>query len=132
MPRLAFSAYRNLSLTQQIELLASYKYAWVNSNESSHDYGYASLELAHLWNLADRYRLETSARYRGDTQIQQEYRGQQGSLFSSFHIYLEDQLSLNVNAMASFRWSDQKDRVVQSWNWTYGIGLVYHLDRAIF
>ncbi|MDX2472594.1 MAG: hypothetical protein QNL91_02705 [Candidatus Krumholzibacteria bacterium] len=131
-PRLAFSASRNLSLTQQIELLAAYVYSWSNSNDNSRDYGYATLEVAHLWNLTDRYRLDTSARYRGGSEIQREYREQQGALSSSFSIYLEDQLSLNVNAMASFQWTDLDDRVAQTWNWTYGVGLVYHLDRAIF
>lgn len=132
MPRLSVSAYRNLSLSQQIHLTARYAYVWANSNERTNDRGSADVTLAHLWNLTDRYLLETALDYRGSSEIQQNVDQQRASLGTNFHIFLEDQLSLYVNANATYNWDKWGDRENLAWNWSYGVGLLYHLDRAIF
>ncbi len=132
LTRLSLDVYRNLSLTQQVRLSGDYSYTWTNSNDIGRDRGSVNLRVAHLWNLTDRFRLDTAFAYDGDSDIQHETRNQRGSLGSSFNIYLEDQLSLNASMWGAYNWVERAEDVNQSWNWTYGIGLVYHLDRAIF
>ncbi len=124
--------YHNLSLTQQISLSGSYGYRWENNNTTAYDGSDVDLELSHLWNLTDRYRLDTSFAYEGSARVQSEMRSQSGSLQSDFYVYLEDQLSLNLSARTSYRWNEHLEAEDLSWSWTYGVGLIYHLDRAIF
>jgi hypothetical protein len=131
-PRIGVAFFHNLSLTQQVHASGRYAYAWTNADDRARDNGYVDVTLEHLWNLTDRYRLDTSFKYRGMSEIQGELRGHRGSLGSVFNVFLEDQLSLQASVQTSYQWSEQVEDVDQNWRWTYGVGLVYHLDRAIF
>ncbi len=131
-PEVDFCWYHNLSLTQQIMVSTRYLYGWENRGTDSFQMGILDFSLEHLWNMTDRINLETGLHFHGYSRIVEEERSRQVTFSSNLDIYLEDQLSLSLNTMARYSWSRELEEENIGWDLVYRLGLVYHIDRAIF
>ena len=153
-PRLNFLWVRNLSFNHQLTLNtgASYRQEDLSSTESlGQSYSdkretlSGDLSMAHLWTIADRYRLDTSLDFVGSYNernndvsriIERDFRTE---LVSAFRIFLEDNMSLvaSIRGANAHGYDDYQDlmdteRYTRSWNWSYGIGIEYYLDRVLY
>ena len=152
--RLNFLWARNLSFNHQLTLKTGVNY---NQSDESHEWDSGRsdsarwedlggvIDLAHLWTIADRYRLDTILHFYG-SYYEAEYetgrnieRNLRTNLSSTFRVFLEDNMSLvahvrGTNEQHYFDNDDTSDteRYTRSWNWSYGIGLEYYLDRFLY
>ena len=101
----------------------------------------ASFQTDHLWNVADRYTLNTSVDFHG-------YYRESGipgaptsisrtgivSLASSLRVFLEDSLDLVASIYGDHRASGQSqpDYDEHSWSWSYRLAFDYALDRLLY
>ncbi len=136
---------RNLTFDHQLTLSADADYSRASRSVSSSDYVTGGIDFAHLWTIADRYRWDTSLGLNGayeelasddERRIQ---RNLETALQSVFTIFIENNLSLNlrVRGSNSQEYSDYvylgyNERYYRRWNWSYGIGLEYFLDRFLY
>ncbi|MCK9994746.1 MAG: hypothetical protein KAH56_00530, partial [Candidatus Krumholzibacteria bacterium] len=134
-PAVFFLWTRNLNLDNQLSLRASARYATVGGQEYKEELVSGGMDLAHLWTIADRYRLDTSlnvAGYYNEQNFDAERainRSIETTLHSIFRIFLEDSMALSASVLGSSRQSGHDsisyvyaDRYSRSWHWSYGIG----------
>ncbi|MFH2053548.1 MAG: hypothetical protein ABIK96_13875 [bacterium] len=140
-PALSAVWARNLSLHHQLTLSANLDYTWVRNVYTVEEGAGIRFQGDHLWNVADRYRLDTMLRagyeYREDLElVDQEYllRSVVVDLSSSLRIYLEDSLNLVASVQGGYDWRRGGDPKVDwtLWKWSYGIGVEYALDRFLY
>jgi len=144
-PAVIFLWTRNLNLDNQLSLGASARYASVGGQDYKGEEVSGGMDLAHLWTIADRYRLDTSLNVAGyynernDDADRMINRSIQTTIHSMFRIFLEDSMALSASVFGSNRQSE-RDRVAfvdtdqysRTWNWSYGIGIEYYLDRILY
>jgi hypothetical protein len=121
----------NLSLTQQVSVRCNWGYRWQNQGDRLNEDTVLDCTVSHLWNLADRYLLETSGSYHHLGNIDSDTRDRAARLQSVLSIYLEDRVSLNTRVAAAYDWGRNAEDRRESWNWSYSLGLSYHLDRLL-
>lgn len=131
-PRLSLSWFHNFSLTQQLNLYGILSYTWDNDAAASSEFASSSAGVGHLWNLADRYRLDTTLAYSGSNRPNGPANRGRVSISSSLNVFIEDQASLVFQAKANYQWDHFESYKRYGWAWDYRLGLTYHLDRAIF
>ena len=152
--RLNFLWVRNLGFNHQLTLNtgASYRQEdWSSTESLGQSYSDkrevlgGDLSLAHLWTIADRYRLDTALDFVGSYNerkndvrrlIERDFRTE---LVSEFRVFLEDNMSLvaNIRGSNAHGYDDLQDQIdterySRAWNWSYGIGLEYYLDRVLY
>lgn len=136
---------RNLTFDHQLTLSADADYSRASRSVSSGDFVTGGIDLAHLWTIADRYRWDTSLGLNGayeelasddERRIQ---RNLETVLQSVFTIFIENNLSLNLRVRGSnsqeyadYVYQGYNERYNRRWNWSYGIGLEYYLDRFLY
>jgi hypothetical protein len=157
-PVLGLTWVRNPSLNHQLALGVAGSYRTVNytvdypaiaDNSLREDLLRGELGIEHLWTLADRYRLDTSLGFTG-RYIEMEQDDQRSirrtldtRLGSTFRMFVED----NLSVVASIRGTNSQDyyevsggpqpdldgeRYRRDWNWSYGLGFEYYLDRFLY
>ncbi len=132
IPEITFLWCTNPSLSHQINLEASWQYYWTYNWQNSES-NVTHLRAYHTWNLADRYRLDTRLLYSIGNLIGSDVKSiHEVTLNSSFNIFLEDQVSLGAGVSVRYGWDEVRDDKYTDWNWSYRLGLTYHLDRTIF
>lgn len=129
---LRISYYHNLSLTQQLRATARSYYYWWDGGNNEEDDGYIEFEVAHLWNMADRYNLSTRIKYSGNLDIPEDYGSNQLYLDSTFQVFLEDRVSLTTSLICRYFWNSSYGDESFGWDLGYRLGLEYHLDRLVF
>nr|MEE4269296.1 hypothetical protein [Candidatus Krumholzibacteria bacterium] len=129
--------FRNLSLNHQVTASCGARYSFYNANYQGEEYASLQAALSHLWNVADRHIWTNSLSYDGDSRIHGEAREKVVRLSSSWTMSIEDQLSLRTDLGTTYSWyrtqSDDPvpaDNIRTGWNWYFGVGVVYHLDRS--
>jgi len=153
-PSLKFLWVRNLSLNHQLTLNTWVSYRQEDrsvaeplgqSYSDQREILRGGFSLVHLWTIADRYRLDTVLDFVGSYLernndvsriIERDFRTELGS---TFRIFLEDNMSLvasirGANAHGYDDLQDQVDtkRYSRIWDWSYGIGIEYYLDRVLY
>ncbi len=153
-PSLNFLWVRNLSFDHQLTLNTGVSYRQSDQTKTgSLDQSYSekidtlrgNFYLAHLWTIADRYRLDTILDFVGSYHernfeasrwIERDFRT---ALMSKFRVFLEDNMSLvasvrgvNTQGYDDFQDSLDAERYSRSWSWSYGIGIEYYLDRVLY
>ena len=144
-PGVFFLWTRNLNLDNQLSLGASVRYATVGGQDYKGEQVSGGMDLAHLWTIADRYRLDTSLNVAGyynernDDTERMINRSIQTTIHSIFRIFLEDSMALSASVLGSNRQGDRDriafvdtDQYSRTWQWSYGIGLEYYLDRILY
>jgi len=85
-----------------------------------------------LWNAADRYLLYTSMAFSKRSSITYDNREVDVNFRSAFQVFLEDRISLTTSAGLSYN-QDKFDAGENiGWQWSYRLGITYHIDRKIF
>jgi hypothetical protein len=144
-PELGFHWVKNLSFDHQLSLGARTDYLSTDRQVGSGDVASATFDLAYLWTIADRYRWDTDlivhATYLdlSDESSSGISRDLETRLHSEFTVFLENSLSLNlsvngtnIQAERNSSLQDLGERYFRTWQWSYGIGLQYYLDRVLY
>jgi len=144
-PAVIFLWTRNLNLNNQVSLGASGRYATFGSEDFKGDQVSWGMDLAHLWTIADRYRLDTSLNVVGNyDEMNRDAdrlidRSILTTIHSIFRIFLEDSMAFSASVLGLNRQNSHdrisfvdEDRYSRTWHWSYGIGLEYYLDRVLY
>lgn len=131
-PQLAFQWSHNPSLNHQFRVWLMVDYSWENRNVREVDEGDLSLEFEYLWDVADRFHWTNRIRYYGNLAIPEYPERHNASLQSSLRFFIEDQLSLIAGVDGSHYWRKEEFRTNKSLDFTYSLGLQYHIDRVLF
>ena len=134
LPELELSWSHNLSLEHQLSAGAGWLYRWSELNTKIED-SHLDLDVAHLWLLTDRHRLESEVRlnlYASHEKPAYTTRNRLAGLSCLFHSRLEDRLSMVAGIEGTYVWNRETDGAERtSWNWQYRLGLTVHLDRTL-
>ncbi|MEN8007734.1 MAG: hypothetical protein ABFS42_12010 [Candidatus Krumholzibacteriota bacterium] len=135
-----FGWFHNPSLNQQIGTSLRGVYRFSNWRTQQGDDRYVTGSLRHLWTIADRYRWDNRLSavwdYHKSTNQQEENKSRsfRASFLSQFKIFLEDSMALvakvNVGNMDLDPGYEHPSR--KGWNWSYGLGVEYYLDRFLY
>jgi hypothetical protein len=144
-PTVAFRWVRNLTFDQQLSILVGAGFLNSSRQESTGETVRADLDVAYLWTIADRYRWDTifnldySDVEATDAGGEATRRDLDARLRSEFTVFLENSLSLSswvtgtsLQTERSSEYVDLRESYFRNWQWTYGIGLRYYLDRVLY
>ena len=144
-PALDLRWVRNLSMNHQLALGAGVNYFNQSRQGTRVDLATGDIAIDYLWTIADRYRWDTHLGLTGSYQETGEdgeqviERNLETLLESQFKVFIENNMSLalSVNGRNTQEYLDidfqgYDERYRRAWQWSYGIGLQYYLDRVLY